>query len=138
MDGKKNKEDVDNGTNHDRDPITNDDVATISVTNDIHKRILRLDKEVGFRIGKEGETYTDMLDKAIDKIILAVMNEQRLESIKQEEQIDDIRRVMSKRGEVMLEQLDEVLQQLKALKIDNQCDEIKEELTRQNISLLLV
>ena len=71
---------------------------------------------------KERSKWTEMLDKAMDKTVIVVMDRQRVEIMGQEENLDDLQQITTKRDEIIYEQLSDSMTQMKMVKADDICD----------------
>lgn len=94
------------------------DTTTDKTTDDHTTAILRLDEEVQSVLEKERNRVETMIGTASTKLLETMMYEQRVEGIKKDEQIDDIRRIVSGRDEALQDQLTMVLEELQLMKAD--------------------
>lgn len=115
-----------NNESSDNHPIGNDPAAITS--NDDQKPIviLRLDLEVQFILEQERINFNNLLDIVIEKIVTAVMQEQRAEAIKQDDKIEDIQRITNKRDDAMAEQLFIMIGYIRAIQLDGEDGEIQQ------------
>ena len=56
----------------------------------------------------------ELLDKTIDKIITGIMTEQSIEAARQEEKMDDMRRIISQRDDIINERLEKLMDYINA------------------------
>ena len=75
------------------------------------------------------------MDNAMPKTMDAVMYEQRVEVMKQEEELDDIMRIVMYRDEIIQEQLHNMMNETRMLKMDEAREELNNNL-KQTKSLL--
>ena len=105
-----------------KDPIDNDltidndkgnIIIIIATTN--ANAVLRLDLEVKFIIENERAKWIDMLDEAM----IAIIDEQRIESTRHDDKLDDPRRIITKRHEDIYEQLTTLMEYMETNKVDS-------------------
>ena len=119
VDGKTNRND-DDKTIDSTTTNTNGDktIDLITANTSADNPVLRLDREVKSVLDKERTKTIELVDTIVGKAIEMLMIEQRTETNRQDEKLDDLGRIMIKRMEMLQDQITELLNQGKANKIE--------------------
>ena len=115
---------------HDHDQTNNDQpTATSDEQPNTTNAILRLDAEVKSILVKERTNNSAAWTEVLDENMTSIMDEQRMEATRQDEKLerqdeklDDLRRILTKRDEAMQDQLAELLGHIKMNKLNDACD----------------
>ena len=101
-------------------PSNNEDERPIeSNITTANNPVLRFDKEVRSLLDKERNKYTELLDTTIGRTVDMVMAEQRTELLKQDEKLEDKKRIVIKKDEAIRDQLTELMILAKMNTIEN-------------------
>ena len=129
---------------HEHDQTNNDQpTATSDEPPNTNYAILRLDAEVKSILAKERINNSAAWTELLDKIMTSVMDQQRMEAARQgqklerqDEKLDDLRRIAIKRDEAMQGQLTEPIGHIKMNKLNDACDNMRRDIDKTKITVI--